>query len=85
MLHNAGGSGWAELAGPGVHTRPEAFVVHLRVAIGRDLAGHPFRARAWSMSVTATGSARTAPASGATQAGLSAPTLGVSPLQSPPG
>jgi hypothetical protein len=29
--------------------------------------------------------ARTAPASGGTQAGLSAPTLGVSPLQSPSG
>jgi hypothetical protein len=37
------------------------------------------------MSVTATGSARTAPASGGTQAGVSAPILGVSPLQSPPG
>lgn len=44
-----------------------------------------FHARAWSMSVTAAGSARTAPASGGTQPGLSAPTLGVSPLQSPPG
>ena len=84
-MHDAGGSGKAELAGPGVHAGPEPFVVHLRVAIGRDLAGRPFRARAWSMSVTAAGSARTAPASGGTQAGLSALTLGVSPRQSPPG
>ncbi len=84
-VHDAGGSGEAELAGPGVHAGLEPFVVHLRVAIGRDLAGRPFRARAWSMSVTAAGSARTAPASGGTQAGLSALTFGVSPRQSPPG
>jgi len=40
-LHNADGSGKAELAGPGVHAGPEPFIVHLRVAIGRDLAGRP--------------------------------------------
>jgi len=49
------GPGEAELAGPDVHAGPEPFVVHLRVAIGRDLAGRVFHARSWSMSVTATG------------------------------
>jgi len=54
-------------------------------AIGQSPGSMRPIARAWSMSVTATGSARTAPASGGTQVGLSAPTLGVSPLQSPSG
>jgi hypothetical protein len=79
------GPGKAELAGPDVHAGPEPFVGHLRVAIGRDLAGRVFHARSWSMSVTAIGSARTAPASGGTQAGgISSHARSITPAE-PPG
>ena len=35
-LHNDGGSGKAEPAGPGIHAGPAPFVVYLRVATSRD-------------------------------------------------
>jgi hypothetical protein len=40
-LHNASGSGKAEPVAPGIQAGSEPFGVHLRVAIGQDLAGRP--------------------------------------------
>jgi hypothetical protein len=90
------GFGKAELAGPGVHAGPEPFVVHLRVAIGRDLASRPggLNGGGPALSEPAAGEPCHGPAAVAklgsvrgirTAAGVSASTLGVSPLESPSG
>jgi hypothetical protein len=92
----AAGFGKAELTGPGVHAGPEPFVVNPRVAVGRDPASRPgaLYGGGPALSEPAAGEPRHGPAAVTepgsmhgirTAAGLSASTLGVSPLESPSG